>query len=199
MSQIGFCFRLLKNLTKKVAKAHKIPPFAVFQETSIEDMCLNYPISMKDLKNIQGVGEGKSRKFGKEFIDLIKKYVEDNDIERPDDFIIRAVASRSDIKIHIIKNTDKKITLEDIARSKGLEMDDLITEMENVVNSGTRINIDYHIESVMEPDMIEEIYHYFMTDAIDDSVKSAVEEFDGDYTEEEIRLVRIKFLSEVGN
>ncbi len=190
--------KMLKDLRKSIGKKFNVPPFAVFQDPSIDDMSLKYPITLEELSKVHGVGEGKARKYGKEFVKLIAQYVEDNDIIRPDDFVVKSTGTNSAIKLFIIQNTDKKIPLEDIARSKGLELPELIKEMEAIVYSGTKLKINYIIDEFLDDDQQEEIHEYFM-EAETDSIKEAMEEFDGDYEEEELRLMRIKFTSEVAN
>jgi len=190
--------KLLKDLQKSVAKKNGVPPYAVFQETSLEDMALKYPISMDELTNIFGVGEGKAKKFGKPFVELIAKYVEENDILRPDDFIVKSTGVNSGLKLFIIQNTDRKIPLLDIAKSKGLKFDELIEEMQRIVYSGTKINIDYCIDELLDEDQQEEIFEYFM-ESESDKIQDAMDEFDGDYDDEELRLMRIKFISQVAN
>ncbi len=190
--------KILKNLRKKVAVKQGVPPFAVFQDPSLDDMALKYPITLEELSKVHGVGEGKSRKFGKDFIALISKYVDENDIMRPDDFVVKSTGVKSGLKLYIIQNTDKKLPLIDIAKSKGLEMDALIKEMEAIVYSGTKLNINYSIDDLLDEDQQEEISEYFM-EAESDKIQEALDEFDGDYDEEELRLMRIKFLSEVAN
>ena len=189
---------LLKDLRRKVAKKKGVPPFVVFQDPSLEDMTLKYPTSLVELGNVHGVGEGKARKFGKEFIELIAKYVEENDIVRPDDLIVKGTGVNSGLKLYIIQNTDKKIPLEDIANSKGLEMGELVKAMEQIIYAGTKINIDYCIDEILDEDQQEEIMDYFM-EAESDRIQLALDEFDGDYDDEELRLMRIKFISEVAN
>ncbi len=191
-------YKMLKDLTRKVARDKEVPPYAVFQETSLNEMATNYPTSLEELKNISGVGEGKAKKFGKPFIALIAQYVEDNDIDKSDDLVVKSVVNKSGLKVYIIQSTDRKLPLEDIASAKGLSMDDLVTEIEHIVNSGTKVNIDYYIESVLDEDQVEEIYDYFLESETDD-LQEAHDEFDGDYDEDELRLVRIKFMSEVAN
>ena len=161
-------------------------------------MAFNYPTTLDEMKNISGVGEGKAKKFGKPFVEMIAKYVEENDIEKPDDFVVKSVVNKSGLKVYIIQNTDRKLPLEDIANSKGISIDDLLTEIEHIVNSGTKVNIDYYIEGLLDEDQIEEITEYFMESDTDD-LKVAHAEFDGDYDEEELRLVRLKFMSDVAN
>lgn len=190
--------KYLKDLRKKVSQQHGVPPFAVFQDPSIDDMALKYPINIEELSKVHGVGEGKARKFGSSFVKLIEKYVSENDILRPDDLVVKSTGVNSGLKLFIIQNTDKKLPLEDIAKSKGLEMSELIKEMERIIFSGTKLNIDYAIDDLLDEDQQEEIYDYFM-DAENDYIKDALEEFDGDYDEEELRLMRIKFTNEVAN
>ncbi|WP_369049188.1 DNA helicase RecQ [Tenacibaculum sp. UWU-22] len=190
--------KILKDLRKKVAKQQNVPPFAVFQDPSINDMALKYPITMDELAKVHGVGEGKARKFGNEFIKLIANYVEDNDIIRPDDLIVKSTGVNSGLKLYIIQNTDRKLPLEDIARSKGLEMNELIKEMEAIIYSGTKLNIDYSLDNLLDEDQQEEIYEYFM-EAESDKIQEALDEFDGEYDEEELRLMRIKFINDVAN
>ena len=189
---------LLKGLRKKVATKQGVPPFAVFQDPSLDDMALKYPISLEELSTVHGVGEGKARKFGKEFVSLITKYVAENDVLRPDDLIVKSTGVNSGLKLYIIQNTDRKLPLEDIAKSKGKEMMDLIKEMEAIIYSGTKLNIDYALDDLLDEDQQEEIHEYFM-EAESDSIQEALDEFDGDYDEDELRLMRIKFINEVGN
>jgi ATP-dependent DNA helicase RecQ len=190
--------KLLKDLQKSVAKKNGVPPYAVFQETSLEDMALKYPTTMDELKNIFGVGEGKARKFGKPFIELIERYVEENDIYKPDDFVVKSTGVNSGLKLYIIQNTDRKIPLQDIAKSKGLEFSELIEEMQRIVYSGTKINIDYCIDELLDEDQQEEIFDYFM-ESKSDRIQDAMDEFNGEYDDEELRLMRIKFISQVAN
>ena len=190
--------KMLKDVQKSVAKKHGVPPYAVFQETSLEDMALKYPITIDELKNIYGVGEGKATKFGKPFVDVISQYVEDNDIMRPDDFIVKSTGENSGLKLYIIQNTDRKIPLEDIAKSKGLKFGELIEELQRIVYSGTKVNIDYCIDDLLDEEQQEEIFDYFM-ESTSDKIQDALDEFDGDYDEDELRLMRIKFLSKVAN
>ena len=191
-------FKLLKAELKKVAKQLDLPPFVIFQEPSLEDMALKYPITMDELSNVHGVGEGKAKKYGKSFLKLIQDYVEENDIIRPEDFVVKSTGSNSSLKLYIIQNVDRKLTLPDIANAKGLDMPEFIKEMEAIVYSGTRLNIDYWIDEILDEDQQEEIHDYFL-EAKTDKIEEAMEEFDGDYDEEELRLYRIKFISEVGN
>ena len=189
---------LLKDLRKKIAVKLGVPPFVVFQDPSLDDMALKYPVSMEDLSTVHGVGEGKARKYGKEFIKLIAEYVDENDILRPDDLIVKSTGVKSGLKLYIIQNTDRKLPLIDIAKSKGLEMNALIKEMEVIIYSGTKLNIDYSLEDLLDEDQQEEIFDYFM-EAETDKIQDALDEFDGDYDEEELRLMRIKFINEVAN
>ncbi|MDP4600678.1 MAG: ATP-dependent DNA helicase [Polaribacter sp.] len=188
----------LKDLRKKVAMKLGIPPFAIFQDPSIEDMALKYPINLDELSKVHGVGEGKAKKFGNDFVKFITDYVEENDILRPDDLIVKSTGVNSGIKLYIIQNTDRKLPLEDIADSKGLEMSELIKEMEAIIYSGTKLNIDYALDDLLDEDQQEEIYDYFM-EAKTDKIQDALDEFDGEYDEDELRLMRIKFINEVGN
>ncbi|WP_348711757.1 RecQ family ATP-dependent DNA helicase [Tenacibaculum sp. 190524A05c] len=189
---------ILKDLRKQVGKKLGVPPFAVFQDPSINDMALKYPITLDELATVHGVGEGKAKKYGKDFISVISQYVEDNDIIRPDDLVVKSTGVNSGLKLYIIQNTDRKLPLDDIAKSKGLEMNELIKEMEAIVFSGTKLNIDYAIEDLLDEDQQEEIYDYFM-EAETDKIQEALDEFDGDYDDEELRLMRIKFTSDVAN
>ncbi len=189
---------MLKDLRKKEAKKHNVPPFVVFQDPSLEDMALKYPISIDELSNVHGVGEGKAKKFGNPFIELISRYVEDNDIIRPDDLVVKSTGANSANKLYIIQNIDRKLALDDIASAKGLKFDDLLKEMEQIVFSGTKLNIKYWIDDILDEDQQEEIHEYFM-ESESDSIEKALKEFDGDYDTEELRLMRIKFISEVAN
>jgi len=191
-------FKLLKLERKKVADKLKLPPFVIFQDPSLEDMALKYPISMDELSNVHGVGEGKAKKYGKSFVQLINQYVEDNDIERPDDFVVKSTGSNSALKLYIIQNVDRKLPLDDISSAKGLDMDAFIKEMEAIVYSGTKLNINYWIDDILDDDQQEEIHEYFI-EAQSDTIEAAMDEFDGDYDIEELRLYRIKFISEVAN
>ncbi|HJS00995.1 MAG TPA: RecQ family ATP-dependent DNA helicase [Flavobacterium sp.] len=189
---------MLRDLRKKVAKKLGVPPFVVFQEPSLEDMALKYPISQTELINIHGVGEGKAKKYGTEFIALINRYVEDNDIIRPDDLVVKSTGTNSANKLYIIQNIDRKLSLDDIAKAKGLSMDALIKEMEQIVYSGTKLNIKYWIDDMLDEDQQEEIHDYFM-ESKTDKIEEALKEFEGDYDIDELRLMRIKFISEVAN
>jgi ATP-dependent DNA helicase RecQ len=189
---------MLRDLRKKVAKKLEVPPFVVFQDPSLEDMALKYPITNDELVNIHGVGEGKAKKYGKEFLELINRYVQDNDIVRPDDLVVKSTGVNSVNKLYIIQNIDRKLPLDDIASSKGLTMDALISEMEQIVNSGTKLNIKYWIDEMLDDEQQEEIHDYFM-ESHSDNIEDALREFEGDYDLEELRLMRIKFISEVAN
>lgn len=189
---------MLRDLRKKEAKKMGVPPFVIFQDPSLEDMALKYPISIDELSNVHGVGEGKAKKYGKPFVDLINRYVEDNDIIRPDDLVVKSTGANSGLKLYIIQNVDRKLALDDIAKAKGLDMDGLLKEMEQIVYSGTKLNIRYWIDEILDEDQQEEIHDYFM-DSESDNIKDALKEFDGDYDIEELRFMRIKFISEVAN
>jgi len=190
---------MLKDLRHSMSKRLNLPPFVIFHDPSLEDMSIQYPITLDELKNCQGVGEGKAKKFGKDFIDLIAKYVSENEIERPLDLVVKSVVNKSLNKVYIITSIDRKLPLEDIAESKGMEMGDLLDEIEAIVNSGTKLNIDYYIRQTVDDDKVDDIFAYFKTEASTGSLKEAIDELGRDYSEEEIRLVRIKFLSELGN
>jgi ATP-dependent DNA helicase RecQ len=190
--------QMLLDLRKKVAKKHSLSPYIIFQESSLDDMSIRYPLNMDEMTNIAGVGSGKAQKYGKEFIALIADYVEEHEIDRPMDLVVKTVANKSANKVHIITNIDKRLPLDDIARAKGMNMSDMIQELEAIVYSGTKVNIDYHLDDLLDEDSQEEIFEYFK-EADDDSIDGAESEFEGDFTEEELRLMRIKFLSEVAN
>ncbi len=189
---------VLRDLRKKVAKKLGVPPFVVFQDPSLEDMSLKYPITMDEMGNIHGVGEGKAKKYGKEFVDIIRTYVEENDILRPDDLVVKSTGANSINKLYIIQNIDRKLNLDDIARGKGLNMDALIKEMEQIVYSGTKLNIKYWIDEILDDEQQEEIHDYFM-ESESDNIEEALKEFDGEYDINELRFMRIKFISEVAN
>ncbi|WP_409415566.1 DNA helicase RecQ [Flavobacterium sp. PS2] len=189
---------MLRELRKKVAKKLGVPPFVVFQDPSLEDMALKYPISIAELYNIHGVGEGKAKKYGGDFVALINRYVEENDIIRPDDLVVKSTGVNSVNKLYIIQNIDRKLSLNDIASAKGLSMDALIKEMEQIVYSGTKLNINYWVDDMLDEDQQEEIHEYFM-ESESDKIEDALKEFDGEYDIDELRLMRIKFISEVAN
>ncbi len=189
---------MLRDLRKKVAKKVGVPPFVVFQDPSLEDMALKYPVSIEELSNVHGVGEGKAKKYGKDFVELIARYVTDNDITRPDDLVVKSTGANSANKLYIIQSIDRKLSLTDIAKAKGFTMDALLKEMEQIVYSGTRLNIKYWIDDMLDEDQQEEIHEYFM-ESETDRIEDALKEFDGDYDIEELRLMRIKFISEVAN
>ncbi len=191
-------FSILKDLRRKIAKQHGLPTYVIFQEPSLDAMATTYPITIEELQNIPGVGPGKAKRYGKDFIDLIKKYVEENEIERPEDMRVRTVANKSKLKVEIITAIDRKVPLDALAESKDLEFDELLDELEAIVYSGTKINVSYYIEEAIDTDIEEDIFEYFKESESDD-IETAMQELGDDYTEEEIRLVRIKFLSEMGN
>jgi ATP-dependent DNA helicase RecQ len=191
--------QMLKDLRKKIAKQKSLPPFVIFQDPSLDEMCTHYPVSLDELKQIQGVGSGKASKFGLPFIEMIKKYVDENDIDRPVDLIIKTAANKSALKVSIIQNIDRQIALEDIASAKGISFDEILKELETIVNSGTKLNLNYYIDEIIEDDRQEEVFDYFKsteTDSIEDALTELGPE---DYTREELQLMRIKFLSELGN
>ena len=191
---------MLKDLRKDVARKMRVQPWVVFSDPSLEDMTIVYPLTLKELsEKCQGVGEGKARKFGQPFIDLIGKYVEENEIERPDDFVVKSVASKSGNKVYIIQSIDRKLPLEDIARAKDLDMDQLLTEMEAIVSTGTRLNLGYYISENLDPEVVQELYDWFKEEATSDSLADARAVLSADYEDEEIRLVRLKFLCEIAN
>lgn len=192
-------FSILKDLRKKMSKKLAVPPFVIFQDPSLEAMATSYPITLEELQNIPGVGAGKAKKYGAEFVSLIKSYVQENDIIRPEDLRVKTVAKKSQLKVSIIQAIDRKVDLDDLALSKGLDIYELLTEIEAIVYSGTKINIDYFLEEIMDADKEEEIFEYFKT-AETDNVEAALEELgEDDFSEIDVRLVRIKFLSEIGN
>ncbi len=193
-------FSMLRNLRKQIAKKNNLPPFVIFQDPSLEDMAIHYPLNIEELANMSGVGLGKAKRYGKEFADLIQKYVEEKEIDRPQDMVVKSVVNKSGLKVSIIQSIDRQIPLDAIAESKGLKMDDLIKEIESIVNSGTKINIDYYIDQAIDEDHKEDIYMYFKEDAETESLEDALDEMGEDeYSQEEIRLVRLKFISEMGN
>ncbi len=193
-------FSILKDLRKKLSKEKKIPPFVIFQDPSLEDMTVQYPVNVEELQNITGVGAGKAKRYGAEFVEIIKQYVEEKEIIRPQDMIVKSVVNKSGLKVYIIQSIDRKIPLDDIAAAKGLEMGGLLDEIEAIVNSGTKLNIDYYINLVLDEDHQQEVFDYFKDDAESESVDEALQELGEDeYSEEDIRLMRVKFISELGN
>jgi len=192
-------FSILKDLRKKISKLKNVPPFVIFQDPSLEDMAIQYPVTLDELQNISGVGAGKAQRYGQEFVDIIKRYVEEKEIIRPLDMVVKSVVNKSGIKVYIIQSIDMKRPLEDIAEAKGLEMNELISEIEAIVNYGTRINLDYYINMVIDEERQHDIYSYFREEAQSDSLEEAIAELGSEFEEEEIRLIRIKFLSEMGN
>ena len=193
-------FNILKDLRKKVAKNLNLPPFVIFQDPSLEDMAIQYPINQEEMTRIVGVGTGKAQKYGKEFIELIKLYVEEKEIIRPQDMVVKSVVNKSGLKVYIIQSIDRQMPLDDIANAKGIDMTELLDEIESIVHSGTKLNIDYYIDDVIDEDKQDDIFEYFREEAETESIDAALEELGEDqYSEEEIRLVRIKFFSELGN
>ncbi len=192
-------YSVLKDLRKKLSKQKDVPPFVIFQDPSLEDMAIHYPITLDELQNISGVGAGKAQRYGAEFIEIIKKYVEEKEIIRPLDMVVKSVVNKSGIKVYIIQSIDMKRPLEDIAEAKGLEMGELLSEIEAIVNSGTRINLDYYINNTIDEERQNDIYLYFREEAESDSLEEAIKELGNEFEEAEIRLMRIKFLSEMGN
>ncbi len=191
-------YAMLKNLRKKLSKQLELPPYVIFQDPSLEAMATTYPISIEELKNIPGVGEGKAKRYGEEFCSLIKRHCEENEIDRPEDIRIRTVANKSKLKVAIINAIDRKVALDDLAISKGVEFDELLDDIESIVYSGTKLNIDYFLEEILDEENLAEIYDYFKNSDTD-NIDIAIGELGGEYSEEEIRLVRIKFISEMGN
>ena len=193
-------FSMLKDLRKKISKKKNLPPFVIFQDPSLEAMSTYYPVSLEELQNMPGVGAGKAKRFGKDFVELIKRHVEENEIERPMDMVVKSVANKSKSKVSIIQNIDRQVSLDDIADSKGVDLLELLQEIESIVYSGTRVNIDYYIDQVMDEEHRDDIFYYFKEDAETDEIGAALDELGEDeYSEEEVRMVRIKFISEVGN
>ena len=190
---------MLKDLRKDVARRLKLQPWIIFGDPALEDMSILYPVTFEELKNCQGVGEGKARKFGAEFIKLIQKYVDENEIERPDDFVVKSTPNKSAAKVAIIQSIDRRMSLEDIADARGLDMDELLGEIEAIVSSGTKLNLDYYIEENLDEDIVEDIYRYFKEEATSDDVQAAIDALGPDYYESEVRLVRLKFLCEIAS
>jgi ATP-dependent DNA helicase RecQ len=192
-------FAALKDLNKKIAKQRNVPPFVVFQDPSLEEMAIQYPITMDELKNITGVGAGKASKYGKPFLELISKYVDENEIDRPMDLVVKSIVNKSVLKVYIIQNIDRKISLLDMCKAKGITMSDLLGEIESIVASGTRIDINYYINEVIDEDRQHEVFDYFKS-AESDSAEVGLKALgENDYSLEDIRLMRIKFMSEFGN
>jgi ATP-dependent DNA helicase RecQ len=191
-------YGMLLDLRKSISKQNNIPPFVIFQEPTLKDMCFQYPITIDELTNCQGVGAGKAQRYGEPFVAMIHQYVEENDIDRPQDLVVKSLVNKSVLKVQLIQNIDRKLPLEDIGRAQGKSMDEVIEELEAIVSSGTRVNINYYIDDILDPENQEEIYDYF-NEAETDDLTAAYHEFDGDYTEEELRLMRIKFMSEMAN
>ena len=192
-------FSILKDLRKQISKHKDVPPFVIFQDPSLEEMAIQYPITLDELQNISGVGAGKAQRYGAEFIEIIKKYVEEKEIIRPLDMVVKSVVNKSGMKVYIIQSIDMKRSLNDVAEAKGLDMDELLSEIEAIVNSGTRINLDYYIDMVIDEERQQDIYSFFKEEALTDSLEDAIKELGNEFEEEEIRLMRIKFLSEMGN
>jgi len=188
----------LKELQKEVAKDMGLPPYVIFQQTSLEDMAFKFPITMDEMENITGVGKNKAKKFGKHFIQLISNYVDENNIERPDDLVLKSVVNKSARKIHIIQNIDKKVSIEDIAKGQGLDYEELIEELEAIVFSGTQVDLLYYIDEIIDEEGRDEIYDYFKSDD-SGSIDAAVNEFDGEFTHEEMKIFQIQFMSDVAN
>ncbi len=191
-------YNILKDLRKSIAKQKGLPPYVIFQDPSLEDMATRYPITMEELTNISGVGQGKAEKFGDAFLDVIERYVEENDIERPIDMVVKSIVNKSGLKVFVVQSIDRKMPLDDIAKAKGIDLDDIITEIEHIVQSGTKVNLDYYIDEEVDEEDQEEVFEYFM-EAESDDIEEALDEFEGAYTEEEMRLLRIKFMSDVAN
>ena len=191
-------YNMLKDLRKKMAKKFELPPYVIFQDPSLEAMATNYPITVDELQNIPGVGAGKAKRYGDEFVQLIKRHVEDNEIERPEDLRVRTVANKSKLKISLIQAIDRKIALDELAESKGLDFSELLDELEAIVYAGTKISIDYFLDEILDEEHQDDIMDYF-AESEEDDLGAAIQELGEDYSEEEIRLIRIKFLSEMGN
>lgn len=192
-------YKMLKDLCKREAKKLGLPPYVIFQDPSLIDMSIQFPVTMEEIQNVVGVGRGKAARYGKVFIKTIAQYVEDNSISRPQDLIVRSVVNKSQNKVSIIQHIDRQVDLESLASSKGLEFSDLITEMEAIVNAGTKVNIDYYLNSIMDEDQIDDVFCYFKEDSEDGDLQAAYDEFEDEFSESEIRLIRLKFLSEMGN
>ena len=188
-----------KNLRKDMSRRLGLQPWIIFGDPALEDMSILYPITYDELHNCQGVGEGKARKYGKEFIDLIRRYVDENDITRPEDFVVKSAPTKSADKIFIIQSVDRRMSLDDIADAKGLDFDELVGEIEGIVSSGTKLDLNYYISQAIDDEVVEDIYDYFKNEAASDSVEDALRDLGSDYEEMEIRLVRIKFLCEIAS
>ena len=191
-------YTMLKDLRKKLSKKLELPPYVIFQDPSLEAMATIYPVTIDELQNIPGVGAGKAKRYGEEFCKLIKRHCEENDIERPEDLRVRTVANKSKMKVAIIQAIDRKVALDDIALSKGIEFEELLDEVEAIVYSGTKLNIDYFLDEIMDEDHLDEIYDYFK-ESTTDGIAEALAELGEDYSEDEVRLVRVKFISEMAN
>jgi ATP-dependent DNA helicase RecQ len=192
-------FAMLKDLRKQISRKENLPPFVIFQDPSLEDMAIQYPITEDELQQITGVGAGKAQKYGKPFLELIAQYVEENDVIRPHDMVVKSVVNKSGLKVHIIQNIDRKIALDDIALAKNMTMDELLVEIERIVSSGTKIDLRYYIDEMVDEYHQDEIFEYFR-EAQTDSIEEALEELgEEEFSQEEIRLMRIKFMSEIGN
>jgi len=190
---------VLKDLRKKRARHLNLPPFVIFQDPSLEDMAIQYPVKIEELQNIVGVGAGKAKKYGKEFVNVIQEYVDDKDILRPQDMVVKSVVNKSGVKVYIIQSIDRKLSLDDIAHAKSMDIKALIDEIEAIVHSGTKLNIDYYLNEIMDEEKLEEIFEYFReaeSESIDEALAELGEEY---FSEEEIRLVRVKFFSELAN
>jgi ATP-dependent DNA helicase RecQ len=190
-------FSMMKDLRKKISKKLNVPPYVIFQPSSLEAMATSYPITLDELQNIPGVGAGKAKRYGKEFVDLIKKHVDENDITRPEDLRVKTVANKSKLKVSIVQAIDRKVALDDLAESKGIDFNEMLSEVEAIVYSGTKINIDYFLNEVMDQDVLQDVYNYFKETEADDLEKAQAEL--SEYTDTEIRLVRIKFFSDMAN
>ena len=201
LDDVAYKEAILKDLRKKIAKQEGQPPYIIFQDPSLESMATTYPITVEEMQNIPGVGSGKvEKKYAQAFVDLIRKHVRDNDIERPEDLRVRTLANKSKLKIEIIQAIDRKVALDDLAESKGMDFFELLKEIDTIVYSGTKLNIDYFLEEIMDQEVIDEIFDYFKNESESDDVETALRELgEDDYSEEEVRLVRIKFLSDISN
>jgi ATP-dependent DNA helicase RecQ len=190
---------MLKDLRKDMSRKLGLQPWIIFSDPALEDMSILYPVTLNEMHSCQGVGEGKARKYGEKFVELIKRYVEENEISRPEDFVVKSSPSKSANKIYIIQSVDRQMSLEDIADARGMDMEDLIQEIETIVSSGTKLDLNYFIRQVVDDDVVEDIYDYFKSEATSDSIDEAMNQLGPDYDELDIRLVRIKFLCEIAN